>query len=104
MIVLIAFQPLHLLQLIVVIASSVIALAISFTTRPYESELEIRIQSLNEIAVALVAYNLLLFTDFLPEYAGQDLVGIILITVITITISANSIIVTYLTLKMLISH
>ena len=104
MIVLIAFQPLHLLQLIVVIASSVFALAISFTTRPYESELEIRIQSLNEIAVALVAYNLLLFTDFLPEYAGQDLVGIILITVITITISANSIIVTYLTLKMLISH
>ena len=104
MIVLIAFQPLYLLQLIVVIASSVIALAISFTTRPYESELEIRIQSLNEIAVALVAYNLLLFTDFLPEYAGQDLVGIILITVITITISANLIIVTYLTLKMLISH
>ena len=104
MIALIVFQPFHLLQLIVVIASSVFALAISFTTRPYESELEIRIQSLNEIAVALIAYSLLLFTDFLPEYAGQDLVGIILITVITITISANLIIVTYLTLKQIVSH
>ena len=53
--------------------------------------------------VALVAYTLILFTDLVPLYEGQDFAGESLASVIAITVCANLIIVTYLTIKMLIN-
>ena len=101
---LIFLQPWHLTQLTLLITSSLLAIGVVLVTRPYDSSFETRMYLFNECAVALMAYFLLIFTDMLPDYAGQELMGLVLDFIIATIVCINLIIVTYATIKMVIGQ